>query len=86
MIFIAYNHNENCIGIVNAKSRELAVAFWQGKGEIPHVIKSLDDDYIPLEEHNTGVYELLKIKVNSGYELHRHLDNSSDNSKKYYLV
>lgn len=62
MIFIAKDYNGKVISIVNAKSLELANAFWQGRGVIPHTVSDLEKDYLPLEDHPTGVYELLKTK------------------------
>lgn len=60
MIIIAYNHNGKIISIVNAKSKELALAYWQGtKGGIPHSTKILEEDFIPLSEHPTGVMPIL---------------------------
>lgn len=64
MVFIAYDYDSNVVSIVNAKSRELAIAFWQGKNIIADTIKCLDDpkDFIPLEEHISGIYEVFHNK------------------------
>ncbi len=60
MVFIAYNYDGKVISIINAKSKELANAFWQGRKVCPHHIKSLREDFIPLSEHPTGVYSILE--------------------------
>lgn len=68
MIYLAFNYEGYCISIVNAKSKELAVAYWQGANIIPHSIKSLEEDYTPIEEHLTGVYPILKTQeLDQGY-------------------
>lgn len=60
MIYIAKNYEGLIISIVNAKNRDLANAYWQGANIIPHSVSSLEEDYTPIEEHLTGVYEVLK--------------------------
>ncbi len=62
MIFIGYNYSGKVISIVNAKSKELAEAFWQGRKLNVNTIKSLQGrgDFIPLDEHPTGVYPILE--------------------------
>ena len=62
MIFIAYDNNEFVLSIVNAKSKELAVAYWHGLGLLPYFIKSLDKDFVSLDKHPTGVIPILKTK------------------------
>lgn len=64
MVFIAYDYDSNVLSIVNAKSKELAIAFWQGKDIYPNTVKCIDDpkDFIPLKEHSTGVYEIFHNK------------------------
>lgn len=86
MIYIAYDYNDKCISIVNAKSLELANAYWQGKGCMPHRTKSLDD-FISLDEHPTGVYDLVKIREFTGSEISQKINRKSDNLfEKYYLT
>lgn len=63
MIVIAYNYENKIISIVNSKSVELANAFWQGKGLVPFRIATLEKDFTPLEDHVTGIYEVLKTKT-----------------------
>lgn len=67
MIFIAYDHNSTIISIVRARTEDLAKAYWQGAGIVPHVSKNLDntDDFISLDEHQTGVYPILKTRTKS---------------------
>jgi hypothetical protein len=62
MILIAYNQKGYVISIVVTKSMDLANAYWQGAGIFPHSIKNVDDPnhFIPLSEHTTGVYPILK--------------------------
>ena len=62
MIFIGYNYEGYTISIVNAKSRELADAYWQGAQIIPHTVKCLEKDFASLDEHPTGVYPILRTK------------------------
>lgn len=61
MICIAYNHTGKVVSVVNSRSKELAVAFWQGKGITPYSVKTLDD-FTPLEEHPTGVYPIVQTR------------------------
>ncbi len=61
MIFIAYNHDEKVISIVNARSIELALAFWQGKSITPHSHKCVEADF--LHDHPTGIYPLLETAI-----------------------
>lgn len=60
MIYIAYDHHNRIISIVNAKNKEVAKAYWQGADIIPHITKSLDEDFTSLDDHPTGVYPILK--------------------------
>ena len=69
MVFIGYNHKSEPISIVVARSKELAYAFWQGKGILPHSHKSVEEDFTPLSEHPTGVFPLLTTEVKSVYEI-----------------
>lgn len=59
MLFIGYNYNKIPISVISARSRELANAFWQGKGTVPHTVKCLEEDFTPLSEHITGVIPLV---------------------------
>lgn len=62
-VFIAYDHNSVPVSVVCAKSKELANAFWQGKGLYPHTVKSLSQDFTPLADHPTGVFPLVSTKM-----------------------
>ncbi len=62
MIFIAVNHDGYIISIVNAKSLELANAYWQGANIIPNTVLN-KKDFTPLDEHPTGVIPLLKTRI-----------------------
>lgn len=69
MVIIARNYEGKTISIVNAKSKELAMAYWQGKDIYPHTTKCVDDPevYTPLNEHPTGVYPILEtIEIVAG--------------------
>lgn len=61
MIFIGYDYDGYVISIVNAKSKDLAIAYWQGAGMYPNTI--VEDDCNGLKDHPTGVYPLIKIKT-----------------------
>ena len=71
MIFIAYNYSGAVIDVIRARSEELAMAFLQGKGSIPHRLVNVDDPevFTPLEEHPTGVHSIVKVEVMSGSDL-----------------
>lgn len=58
MIYIAYNRDCQPVSIVNARSRDVAIAYWHGAKIIPDTIKSLDD-FISIDVHPTGVIPLL---------------------------
>ena len=64
MVLIAYNYEGKIISIVNAVNEQVAQAYWQGAGIIPHSTRNLDDPeyFMPLSEHPTGVYPILKTK------------------------
>lgn len=61
MIYIAFDANGTPLSVVNAIDEKMANAYWQGRGYAVHTVKSLDD-YTPLDEHPTGVIELVKTK------------------------
>ena len=63
MIFIAYNYKNQPISIVNAKSKELAEAFWQGRNLNVDHVKNLEKDFIDLDSHPTGVFPLFETEV-----------------------
>lgn len=71
MIYIAYNHDGIITSIVSAKSKELALAYWQGtKDGLPHESKCLETDFTPLSEHPTGVMPVLITKtINIGNQM-----------------
>lgn len=68
MIYVAFNNRGKIVGIVNAKSKELAMAFWQGRDTNVHAVKDLDD-YISLDEHPTGVIALLETREINKHEI-----------------
>lgn len=84
MVIIAYNYEGKVISIVNAVSLQIANAYWQGVGLPVNSTKTLDDasgDFIPLSDHPTGVYPILKTEEVDGYHL-----NQFNKDKKYILV
>ena len=67
MVFIGYDHNSVPISVVSARSKELAEAYWQGKGGLPHCSKCLEKDFMSLDEHMTGVIPIVETKeINLG--------------------
>jgi hypothetical protein len=77
MIFIAYNYEGAPISVVCAKNQDLANAYWQGAGIIPHSSKCLEKDFTPIDEHITGVFPLIKTKEISP----RHLNDTNPDAK-----
>lgn len=61
MIYIAKDYEGKVLGIVNARNKDLANAYWQGRGVMPHKVRSLSD-YPPLEDHPTGVYPIYEYE------------------------
>lgn len=86
MIYIGYNYEGLPISIVNAKSKELAYAYWQGKDVLPYSHKCLEEDFTPLKDHLTGVYEILKTNELTISELTHGSSSFSMMSKKVLLV
>lgn len=82
MIFIGYNYDNKPISIVNAKSKELAYAYWQGKDILPHSHKCLEEDFTSLNDHPTGVFPIMETKELSDYDLG--IRNPKD--RKYLLI
>lgn len=62
MVYIGYNYEGKPISIVSAKSKELAYAYWQGKDILPHTHQCLEEDFASLDDHPTGVFEILKTR------------------------
>jgi len=71
MTYIGYNHEGKPISIVVAKSKELAYAYWQGKGILPISHKCVEEDFIKLEEHPTGVFPIMETIEKDDYDLYR---------------
>jgi len=65
MVFIAYDYEGTILSIVRAKNNDLAQAYWQGANIIAHSSSCLENDerFIPLDEHPTGVYPILKTRT-----------------------
>jgi len=62
LIYVAFDYEGTVISIVNARSLDLANAFWQGRGVIPHSTKNLLEDYTALKDHPTGVFPLFETE------------------------
>lgn len=77
MICIAYDYSNRVISIVNAVSLEIAHAYWQGAGIIPHSSKA-ESDFTPIGETPNGVYPLLKTETRSVSRLHYELDGNAE--------
>jgi len=82
MVFIAYNYEGFPISVVNSLSEDLALAFWQGRGLTVHSHGSLKEDFTPLKEHPTGIYEFIKTENVSDYDL----DCRNPKGKKFVLI
>ncbi len=69
MIFIGYDYNGKVITIVNAVSKQIANAYWQGADISVHSSKCLEEDFTKLENHPTGVFPLMKTVEVDDYKL-----------------
>lgn len=70
-IYIAKDYNDIVLSIVCAKTRELALAYWQGKDIFPHKTVSLKEHYEALENHPTGIIPIFNTIEISGYDIGR---------------
>ena len=89
MIFIAKDYEGSTISIVNAKSKEIALAFWAGKDIYPTNILSIDNfaDFADINKNPCGVYELINITKWNGSELKNFIDRSAERwDKNFYLT
>ena len=84
MVFIAYNYEGLPVSVVCARSKELAYAYWQGKGILPHSHKSLDEDFTDIDEHITGVFEFIKTTEVSDYDLSNTCRNPKN--RKFLMI
>ena len=76
-ILIAKTYDGKIENIVFSKSRELAVAYWHGKGIHPHSIHTVCDR--DMEDHPTGVLPILSTK-------RAKIDLFGKNQKEYLVV
>lgn len=67
--FIAYDHNSLVTSIVVAVDKKRALAYWQGADVNVHTSKCVEDpnDFIPLDESETGVFPILKTTLIAAY-------------------
>ena len=59
-IFIARHYDGTPIDVVLTASKELANAYWQGKGIIPHSVDMRSD--ADLKDHPTGVLPIVSTR------------------------
>ena len=59
-VYIAKEYNGKVADVVMAKSRELAVAYWQGKGLFPHTTMKLTEANV--QNHITGVLSIVRTR------------------------
>ena len=81
MLYIAKNYSGQIISIISAKSKELANAYWQGKGIIPHTESTFDLSEDRENEKDGFVTPILKtreVELKDNWNL--------SNSKKYIVV
>ena len=64
-VFIAKNYDGDVESAVLAKTRELAYAYWQGKGIYAHSVDERSED--SLLDHPTGVLPLVHTEEKSLY-------------------
>jgi hypothetical protein len=60
-IFIAKHYDGTPIDVILTASRELADAYWHGKGIVAHSVNMLSD--AALEGHPTGVLPIVSTRV-----------------------
>lgn len=84
MVYIGYNYEGKVVSIVNAKSKELAYAYWQGKSIIPHSHKCLEKDFTSLDEHPTGVFPIVETEEVDDYALSQ--NTRLPRGRKYLLI
>ena len=65
-IYVAKEYGDKTIGMVLAKSEELAQAYWQGRGIYPHHVDVFSE--ASLDGHPTGVLPLLIVRKKEVYE------------------
>ena len=69
IVFIARDYSDNILDVVVARSHELAIVYWQGKGIIPHHTSQITlEDF---DNHPTGVLPVVTTKEIQGYTVSR---------------
>lgn len=71
-LYFAYNRNSDLLSIVCAKTKQLAVAYWQGADVQYDTCRSfteLHGTVEELEDHPTGVFPIVKTKTVDAYGL-----------------
>lgn len=74
-VFVAKNYEGTVIDAVVAKSKELAMAYWHGKGVLPHSTTEINGE--SLRSHPTGVIPIVSTSEVDGYQLRSTNVNSS---------
>lgn len=69
-IYIAKDHNGEKLALIYAKSRELALAYLQGKDIHPHKLSSFSTEYTAIDNHPTGVIPVILTKEIPSYEIY----------------
>ena len=64
-VYVSKDYEGKVESVVLAKSRELAVAYWQGQRIYSHSVEELTAD--DLKNHPTGVLPILKTKDKEFY-------------------
>lgn len=65
--FVAYDEENYPVDIVQAKTKEMANIYWQGKGVVPFSVREFSD--ASLNEHPTGVISILSTVRKDGYAM-----------------
>lgn len=64
-VYIAFDHDGTVLSIVAAPTQDHAVAFWQGKGLIPHAVRCInahfDTGYPVIEVLNTRTLTIADV-------------------------
>lgn len=77
--FVAYNEDNCPVDIVQAKTKEMANIFWQGKGIVPISVREFND--AALQSHPTGVVSILSTVTKDGHTM-----RDANTKSKYVLV
>ena len=65
-IFVAHDYDGNIESVVIARNIELAHAYWQGTGNIPHSVRTIEEAEA-LANHPTGLIPIINTKQKEIY-------------------